>query len=145
MKALIIEDSEDERDMICAFLKLIGFSAVVERDSLKQAIIALEKEKFDLITLDLKLQDSTPETTLASLPVIASYAGNTPIVVATGHPSAITPCAMKCAQGLLRKPYQYNDFKQTVESAMKSTKYRPMFPVALLMLSSFGKLNPCNV
>ena len=144
MKALIIEDSEDERDMICAFLKLIGFSAVVERTTLKQAIIALEKEKFDLITLDLKLQDSTPESTLASLPVIASYAGNTPIVVATGHPSAITPCAMKCAQSLLRKPYQYVDFKNAVESAMKSTKYRPMFPVAMLMLSHVKKLTTCN-
>lgn len=144
MKALIIEDSEYERTMICAFLKLMGFSAVVERTTLKQAIIALEKEKFDLITLDLKLQDSTPESTLASLPVIASYAGNTPIVVATGHPSAITPCAMKCAQSLLRKPYQYNDFKQAIESAMKSRKYRPMFPVAMLMIASLGQMKTCN-
>jgi DNA-binding response OmpR family regulator len=139
MKALIIEDNEDERDMICAFLQRIGFKYVVERSTLKAAVETLQKEKFDLITLDLRLSDSTPESTMASFPVIASYAGRTPVVVITGNPSFITECIGKNAQGLLRKPYHFRDFEEAVQGAMRCHNYRPLFPVAMLMLSSFKR------
>lgn len=142
MKALVIEDSEDERDILCDYLRSLGFDSMVERSTLKAAIETLNKEKFDLITLDLRLQDSTPETTLASLPVIASYAGTTPVLVVTGHTSFIAPCVAKYAQGLLAKPYGFRDFEKAVESAITSNKYRPLFPVAMLFLSQIKALKP---
>jgi DNA-binding response OmpR family regulator len=139
MKALIIEDNEDERDMICAYLRSIGFDDLTERSTLKASVETLQKERFDLITLDLRLQDSTPESTMASFPVIASYAGKTPVLVITGNPSFITECIGKHAQGLLRKPYHFRDFEEAVHGAMRCHKYRPLFPVAMLMLSTLKR------
>jgi len=138
MRALIIEDNEDERDIILYNLRRLGFDSIVERSTLKAAIQTLTEAKergecFDLITLDLKLQDSTPETTLASLPIIASFAASAPIMVVTGHPSRLTENVRSYAQGLLQKPYNFYDFTNEVNATMRSKKYRPLFPVALLI------------
>lgn len=138
MRALIIEDNEDERDIILYNLQRLGFDSIVERSTLKAAIQTLTDanehgERFDLITLDLKLQDSTPETTLASLPIIASFASSAPIIVVTGHPSKLTESVRSYAQGLLQKPYNFYDFTNEVNATMRSKKYRPLFPVAMLL------------
>ena len=53
---LVVDDDESLQNLFKVFLKKIGFSRVVV-GTVKEAIAALEKQKFDLLFLDLKLPD----------------------------------------------------------------------------------------
>src|SRR3981081_861447 len=53
---LVVDDDESLQSLFKIFLKKIGFSRVVV-GTVKEAIAALEKQKFDLLFLDLKLPD----------------------------------------------------------------------------------------
>src|ERR1700732_2750956 len=55
---LVVDDDPDIQELLKAFLKKIGFSAVVVGTA-KDAIHSLEKQKFDLMFLDLQLPDGT--------------------------------------------------------------------------------------
>ena len=51
---LVVDDDESLQNLFKLFLKKIGFSRVVV-GTVKEALAALDKQKFDLIFLDLKL------------------------------------------------------------------------------------------
>ena len=53
---LVVDDDESLQNLFKIFLKKIGFSRVVV-GTVKEAIAALEKQKFDLLFLDLNLPD----------------------------------------------------------------------------------------
>ena len=53
---LVVDDDESLQNLFKIFLKKIGFSRIVV-GTVKDAIAALEKQKFDLLFLDLKLPD----------------------------------------------------------------------------------------
>ena len=53
---LVVDDDLSLQNLFKVFLKKIGFSRVVV-GTVKDAIAALEKQKFDLLFLDLKLPD----------------------------------------------------------------------------------------
>src|SRR5437879_951490 len=53
---LVVDDDESLQNLFRVFLKKIGFSRVVI-GTVKEALAALSKQKFDLIFLNLKLPD----------------------------------------------------------------------------------------
>src|SRR5947208_14098361 len=53
---LVVDDDESLQILFILFLKKIGFSLVVV-GTVKEAIAALEKQRFDLVFLDLKSPD----------------------------------------------------------------------------------------
>jgi len=61
---LVVDDDEQLQSLFKLFLKKIGFSRVVV-GTVKEALSALDKQKFDLIFLDLKLPDG-PATTFTT-------------------------------------------------------------------------------
>src|SRR3977135_679217 len=53
---LVVDDDESLQNLFKLFLKKIGFSRVVV-GTVKEALTALDKQKFDLVFLDLELPD----------------------------------------------------------------------------------------
>ena len=127
MTALVIEDNEVERDYVIQYLAKLGEVDCETCATLSDAMAELGGRSFDLVILDLQLEDSTAENTITRLPEIRLAAGTTPIVICTGNPSAILEGTMIYAQGIVRKPYTSDYFLDVVKTAINSTKLREPF------------------
>jgi len=132
MNALIIEDNADHREILRENLRLCGVSTFCERSTLKAALKTLSELSFDVICLDLKLEDATPQETIATLPIIASFAGDAALIVISGYQSLLTSCVEKHCNAMIAKPYNLADFRAGFERAMRRAK-RPVFSVSLLL------------
>ena len=138
MNALLIEDDEDARELYRSWLHDAGFKFIDERQTVRGAIALLNSgEKYDLIVLDLKLPDSEPS---ATFPAISSYSGRMPIFVITGNPACMKSDIPDVANGMLCKPFQRGEFIDAAKSAMVCKRYKPLFPVSLLL--SYDLKNP---
>ena len=62
---LVVDDDESLQNLFKLFLRKIGFSRVVV-GTVKEALAAIEKQKFDIIFLDLKSNDLGLEKCKAS-------------------------------------------------------------------------------
>jgi len=82
LRILLIEDNPDHADLFLANLELTAYSAarVVHHRTLASGLATLRANVFDLVFLDLSLQDSTISETLDQLP---SLAAPCPVIVLT--------------------------------------------------------------
>ncbi len=109
---LVVDDDEALQSMFKLFLKKTGFSRLVVGTG-KEAMAALEKQKFDLCFLDLQLPDITGDE-------IYKFAKNTdpglPIVIITGYPdSQMLDNILKLGPvTVLKKPLQVEALNQTL-------------------------------
>lgn len=81
---LVVDDDEIVQDMFKLFLKKNGFSRMIVGDG-KEALAALNKQKFDLCFLDLMLPDITGDEIYKHLKQIDP---NLPVVIITGFPDS---------------------------------------------------------
>src|SRR5439155_27330610 len=81
---LVVDDDESLQNLFRVFLKKIGFSRVVV-GTVKEALAALSKQKFDLIFLDLKLPDGPADDVYDAARDTHS---DCPIVIITGYPDS---------------------------------------------------------
>lgn len=132
MTALIIEDNADCRELLRENLRLCGATTFAERSTLKAALDTLSKLSFDVICLDLKLEDATASQTIATLPVIASYAGDAALIVVSGFTQACVPELQKYCGAVIQKPYDFAEFKAGFDKAMRPQR-KPVFNVSLLL------------
>ncbi|PYK61896.1 MAG: transcriptional regulator, partial [Verrucomicrobia bacterium] len=78
---LVVDDDESLQNLFKLFLKKIGFSRVVV-GTVKEAIGALEKQKFDLVFLDLKLPDGPADDVYD---FVKREQPDCPIIIITGY------------------------------------------------------------
>src|SRR5437660_1371736 len=81
---LVVDDDESLQNLFKLFLKKIGFSRVVV-GTVKEAIAALEKQKFDLVFLDLKLPDGPADDVYD---FVKRDQPDCPVIIITGYPDS---------------------------------------------------------
>jgi len=109
---LVVDDDESLQNLFKLFLKKIGFSRVVV-GTVKEALAALEKQKFDLVFLDLKLPDGPADDVYD---MVKRDQPETPIIVITGYPDSemLDRILAKGPITVLKKPLKVDQLKQTV-------------------------------
>jgi excisionase family DNA binding protein len=109
---LVVDDDESLQSLFKVFLKKIGFSRVVV-GTVKEALAVLEKQRFDLLFLDLKLPDGPADDIYEAA---READPNLPIVVITGYPDSamLDRILAKGPVTVLKKPLKIEQLKQTV-------------------------------
>jgi excisionase family DNA binding protein len=109
---LVVDDDLSLQNLFKVFLKKIGFSRVVV-GTVKDAIAALEKQRFDILFLDLKLPDGPADDVYEAAKEIDPQL---PIVVITGYPDSdmLNRILAKGPITVLKKPLKVDQLKQTV-------------------------------
>jgi len=109
---LVVDDDESLQNLFKLFLRKIGFSRVVV-GTVKEALAALEKQKFDLVFLDLKLPDGQADDVYD---VIKEDQPDCPVIVITGYPDSamLDRILAKGPITVLKKPLKVEQLKETV-------------------------------
>ncbi len=109
---LVVDDDESLQDLFKVFLKKIGYSRVVV-GTVKEAIAALEKQRFDLLFLDLKLPDGPADDVYDTAKEIDP---KLPVVVITGYPDSemLNRILSKGPVTVLKKPLKQDQIRQAV-------------------------------
>ena len=109
---LVVDDDEDLQTLFKLFLRKIGFSRVVV-GTVKDAIAALEKQKFDLIFLDLKLPDGPADDVYDQA---KKEQPECPIIIITGYPDSemLYRILAKGPITFLKKPLRVEQLRETV-------------------------------
>lgn len=109
---LVVDDDEKLQDLFKLFLRKIGFSRVVV-GTVKEALAALDKQKFDLLFLDLKLPDGPADDVYD---MARDIDPEMPIIVITGYPDSemLDRILEKGPITVLKKPLQIQQLQQTV-------------------------------
>jgi excisionase family DNA binding protein len=109
---LVVDDDESLQNLFKLFLKKIGFSRVVV-GTVKEAIAALEKQKFDLVFLDLKLPDGPADDVYD---FVKREQPDCPVIIITGYPDSemLDRILAKGPITVLKKPFKTEQLQQTV-------------------------------
>jgi excisionase family DNA binding protein len=109
---LVVDDDEQLQSLFKLFLKKIGFSRVVV-GTVKEALSALDKQKFDLIFLDLKLPDGPADDVYDKA---REEQPDAPIIIITGYPDSemLDRILERGPITVLKKPLQVEQLQQTV-------------------------------
>ena len=109
---LVVDDDTGLQGMFKLFLKKQGFSRIVVGTG-KEAIAAMQKQKFELCFLDLQLPDTTGDEIYK---VAKDIQPDMPIVIITGYPdSQMLDNILKLGPvTVLKKPLQVEALQQTM-------------------------------
>ena len=109
---LVVDDDEGLQAMFKLFLKKQGFSRIVVGTG-KEAISALQKQKFDLCFLDLQLPDITGDEIYKQAKILQP---ELPVVIITGYPdSEMLDNILKHGPvTVLKKPLQVDTLQQAM-------------------------------
>ena len=109
---LVVDDDESLQNLFRIFLKKIGFSRVVV-GTVKDALATLEKQKFDLIFLDLKLPDGPADDVYDAA---KKSQPQCPIIIISGYPDSemLDRILAKGPITVLKKPLKVEQLKETV-------------------------------
>ncbi len=117
-KVLLVEDSIDSQELVISLLKSICQITAVP--SVVQALKAIENEKFELILMDVNLEDGDGFT-LTSMIKQNPLAKNVPVIFITSQDDidAKTKGFHLGAEDYIVKPFHFEEFKLRVASKLK--------------------------
>lgn len=134
MRLLLVEDDSNIVDNLTAFLKEEGFS-VLAVDGQKKAIEILDKEKFDLVLLDVALAEGNGYAVCSAIkskydiPVIFLTASGDEFSVVTGLDMG--------ADDYISKPFRPRELVSRIKSVLRRTgKVQPVIEIGNLKVDS---------
>lgn len=109
---LVVDDDAVLQDMFKLFLKKAGFSRLIVGTG-REALAALEKQKFELCFLDLQLPDITGDVIYAEA---KQKYPDLPIVIITGYPDSdmMNNMLKHGPVTILKKPLRVEDLEETL-------------------------------
>jgi excisionase family DNA binding protein len=109
---LVVDDDEALQTMFKLFLKKAGFSRLIVGTG-KEALAALQKQKFDLCFLDLQLPDITGDEVYA---MAKEKYPDLAIVIVTGYPDSdmMNNILKHGPVTMLKKPLKVEDLEETL-------------------------------
>jgi len=109
---LVVDDDENLQSLFKVFLRKIGFSRVVV-GTVKEALASIEKQKFDLIFLDLKLPDGPADDVYDAA---KEQQPDCPIIIITGYPDSamLDRILVRGPITVLKKPLKVEQLRETV-------------------------------
>ncbi len=116
-KVLVLDDDTNILLAFQDFLKGEG-CAMVAAPAPKEALQEMEKETFDLLITDLRLNMESGVTFMIHAKRLQP---NTPIIVITGYPDTVSESELKSygASYLLLKPLELKDLQHAVRSCLQ--------------------------
>ena len=110
---LVVDDDEDLQTTFKQFLKKAGFGRIVVGTG-EKAISYAEKQKFDLVFLDLQLPDMSGDEVYLRLKDLHP---DLPIVIITGYPSsAMLNKILQCGPvTVIKKPIDFEQLNRTLK------------------------------
>ena len=115
---LVVEDDQALREMLTVILTTSGYQ--VETASNRQEGLAwLSQQRPRLIILDLRMNDEDGESFAQA--VRARFGSAVPIIVLSGAANASERAAAIGAEGLLTKPFQYDELIELVQRLLSAT------------------------
>lgn len=124
-KILVVEDLDAPRDIICAYIESMGFSAVVGTSSAAEALTLLESDRggTSCIITDIRMPQMTGDKFISSAPAARKHdkLRHLPIIVLTAY--GTTDCLIDClkagASGFLVKPPKKHDLTRELGRACR--------------------------
>ena len=110
IKVLVVDDHDDAREVMLAFLRANGFSAEGARDGI-QALRQVGAGGFDLVILDLVMPRLDGFEFLKRLRALPSDAAKMPVVVVSGRDAENVAGASVC----FKKPAPLDELIDTVQ------------------------------
>jgi excisionase family DNA binding protein len=109
---LVVDDDEELHDLFKLFLKKAGLSRLIVGTG-KEALAALQKQKFDLCYLDLQLPDITGDEIYA---IAKEKYPDMPVVVITGFPDSqmLDNILRHGPITVLKKPLELEQLQETL-------------------------------
>lgn len=122
LKILLVDDSKSVLDLYNLGFKNELYEKKFCTDG-KEALLAYEKWKPDLILMDIVMPEMTGYTVLKEIRELEKTNGRkTPIIMATGlaDKSDIVDCARVGIQGYILKPFKHAELPQKIEAYYKA-------------------------
>ena len=110
---LVVDDDPALQTLFKQFLKKVGFGRIVVGTG-AEALAYVEKQRFDLVFLDLKLPDIPGDELYAKIRKIYP---DLPIVIITGYPDSeiLTKILSSGPVTVIKKPIEYDQLNRTVK------------------------------
>ena len=123
-KILIIDDEKDIRDSISGILNDEGYTPVTAKNS-NEALITLNENTFDVIILDIWLNDSELDG-IQLLKEIKKFNAETPVLIISGHGNIeIAVEAIKNgAYEFIEKPFSSERLLLTVKRSIETSLFK---------------------
>ena len=125
-KILIVEDSEDSRELLALYIRHLGFAVWQASDGIEALKLAVAVQP-DLIIMDISMPHMDGLQAMARLKGDPATR-NIPVVIATAHTQqALIDSALKAgALGLLIKPLEFRKLGETLGRYLASESQNPV-------------------
>ncbi|HRE47329.1 MAG TPA: response regulator [Aggregatilineales bacterium] len=116
---LIIEDTEELREMMTTLVQRMGHEVSVAQDGL-EGVRAAKTSRPDLIILDLMMPVASGDLTLGYLRSTDTFK-HVPVIVVSAHPSA-KAIADKLQAHCIEKPFGFPELKALIDRLLSESE-----------------------